>query len=141
MKIINTFEHRKDVLEEYSNNKMSIEDKNITLKVIHHRLRSAWCTPSCPDGAPDDAVEVFNKKLKYNVVDIIDKEAERQVILIIDFIGDEIKCVMKSCSNSNVYDTEFLCNYDETYEYHEPICDAMESWEFLFENDCDKSSL
>ncbi len=138
---INTFEHRMDVLEECNNNKKNIENKDITLKVIHHRLRSAWCSPSCPNGVPDDAVEVFNDKLKYNVVDIIDKKEGRQIVLVIDFIADKIKCVMKSCSNVDVYDAEFLCNYNEPYEYHEALCDAMESWEFFFEENQEKTMI
>lgn len=128
-----SFDERPDVLQDLRLKQKNISDKNISLRVIHHRLRSAWYTPSQPNGVLDDAVEVFDMDLSTDVVNIIDTGTKTQKILVLQPTEKDVKCLMKSCYKDKVYEDEFSCPYNKPYIYHENLCDAMESWEFIFE--------
>ena len=86
---------------------------------MHHPLRSAWITPT---SYPVDEIRIMKNGLVKNQY-ICTTEKDMVIIRITD---------ASSLKSNRPEETVLNAEWDTKITYHLPICDALESWEFVF---------
>jgi len=109
--------------------------------ILHHRLRSAWVTPL---SYPVENVKIlFCGEIEQNeTITVNDKFSNCQKKW--NSIWDSLSLTILNSENKNVsfeitkmygdrqHKEIFMSSIDKPYCFDEDICDAMESWTFVF---------